>query len=200
MMNLRFQYIAIQILFLVLTLPSLSQTNYKRFNAGVIAGLNFAELEGKGRTDYYGINAGLKGCFRFSKHTQLGLEMLYSRNGEYILPAYYPPLEYGKINLSHLEVPLYIEWLIGVFERENFYDWRIQLGGAYASLFHYKVFDKDDRNVTDEIIYKDKTAVLLQAGTSYFITKNIGIHFRSSLPVQADGLSWTMAFRMEYMF
>lgn len=199
-MKLQFQYYAILTLFLFLTLPGLSQKNYKLFNAGVVAGLNFAELEGKGRTDYSGLNAGIKGCLRFSKHTQLVLEMLYSQNGEYILPDYYPSLEYGKINLSHLEVPLYIEWLIGIFEREKFYDWRIQLGGAYASLFHYKVFDKDDSNITDEIIYQDKNAVLLQAGTSYFITKNIGVHFRSSLPVQSDGLSWTMAFRMEYMF
>jgi hypothetical protein len=30
----------------------------QRFNAGLIAGLNFAELEGNEITDYYGINAG----------------------------------------------------------------------------------------------------------------------------------------------
>ena len=182
------------------TTSSPSQHHHKLFNAGIIAGLNLAELEGEGRTNYYGINTGIKGCLRFSTHTQVGLEMLYSQNGEYIRPDWYPPIEYGKISLSHLEVPLYIEWLIGVFEREEYYDWRIQLGTAYTTLFHYTVYAKEGRNVTDEIIYHDRDGVLLQAGTSYFITRNIGIHFRSSLPVQTDGLSWTMAFRMEYMF
>ena len=199
-MKLHARFLSLLSFMLLQTLTSHSQHHHQLFNAGVIAGLNFAELEGEGRTDYYGLNAGIKGCLRFSTHTQLGLEMLYSQNGEYIRPAYYPPLEYGKINLSHLEVPLYVEWLIGVFEREKFYDWRIQLGGAYATLFHHKVYTKEGRNVTDEIIYRDRNGVLLQAGTSYFINRNIGIHFRTSLPVQSDGLSWTMAFRMEYMF
>ncbi len=199
---MKLQVLSLPLLVFLLLKPisAPSQNHYKLFNAGVIAGLNFSELEGEGRTNYYGINAGIKGCLRLSTHTQLGLEMLYSQNGEYIRPDWYPPIEYGKISLSHLEVPLYMEWLIGVFEHEKFYDWRIQLGAAYNTLFDYKVYAKDGRNVTDEIIYRDRDGVLLQAGTSYFITRNIGVHFRSSLPVQTDGLSWTMAFRMEYMF
>lgn len=199
-MKLQVRFFLVLAAILLQTLSSHSQHHHKLFNAGVIAGLNFSELEGEGRTNYYGANTGIKGSLRFSKHTQLGLEMLYSQNGEYIRPSYYPPLEYGRINLSHLEVPLYVEWLIGVFEREKFYDWRIQLGGAYTTLFHHKVYTKEGRNVTDEIIYRDRNGVLLQAGTSYFVSSHFGIHFRSSIPVQDTGLSWTLALRMEYMF
>jgi hypothetical protein len=37
------------------------------FNACVIAGLNFSELEGNSITDYFGLNAGLIGTVRIAK-------------------------------------------------------------------------------------------------------------------------------------
>lgn len=56
----------------------------RAFDAGLVAGLNFAELEGDGIMDYFGPNAGLLGRARLSKHFELGVEILYSQNGEYM--------------------------------------------------------------------------------------------------------------------
>ena len=45
-------------------LPKTPCAQNPRFNLGLIAGLNFAELEGEGITDYFGVNAGLLGMKR----------------------------------------------------------------------------------------------------------------------------------------
>lgn len=169
------------------------------FNAGIIAGLNFSELEGNGITDYFGLNAGLLGTARIAKHSQIGIELLFSQNGEYILPEYYPALQYGQVWLNHIEIPVHIDWLIGVFQREKFYDWNLNIGVAYTKMIGYKVKDDEGTNVTNEIIYKNKDAYLLQAGTTYHFTKKVALNLKASLPIRIDGLNWTLAARMIYM-
>lgn len=171
-----------------------------RFNGGIVAGLNFAELEGIGITDYFGPNIGLIGNARLTRHSQLGLELLYSQNGEYILPTYYPAIEYGKIRLNHIEIPVHIDIMMGIFEKEEFLDWHLNFGLAYARLVDYSVFGKDKNNYDNQIIYENKEAMLLQLGSSYFFTKNIGINFKASLPLRIDGLSWTLAARGIFLF
>jgi hypothetical protein len=170
-----------------------------KFNAGFAAGMNFSELEGNGITDYFGLNAGLLGTARLTKHSQLGMEILFSQNGEYILPEYYPDIQYGQVRLNHVEVPIHIDWLIGVFERDKFYDWNLNIGLAYTRLLSYTIENIDKENVTDQIVYGKKDAILLQAGTTYKFTKNIGLNFKASLPIRIEGLSWTLAARLIYM-
>ena len=170
-----------------------------RFDAGIIAGLNFSELEGNSITDYFGLNTGVMGTFRFSKHGQLGMEFLFSQNGEYILPESYPPLQYGQIRLNHLEIPLHIDWLIGIFQKDQFHDWNLNLGVAYTRLIGYHAEDIEQSNVSNQIVYRDKDAFQLQAGTTYHFTKKIGLNLKASLPLRVDGLSWTLAARVIYM-
>ncbi|MFM9983597.1 MAG: outer membrane beta-barrel protein [Flavobacteriales bacterium] len=181
----------------VFTLQLYSQA--KRFNVGGIFGLNFSELEGNGITDYYGINTGLIGTARLTKHSQLAMELLYSQNGEYVLPTYYPPIEYGRVRLNHIEIPVHFDILIGIFEREKFYDWHLQFGAAYTRLLNYSARDQGKVDVSDQIIYKNKEAMLLQAGTSYQFTKKLSVNFRASLPIRVNGLDWTLAARLCYM-
>ncbi len=173
------------------------QTN--RFNAGFVAGLNFAELEGDGITDYFGLNAGFIGTVKLTKHSQLCMELLFSQNGEYILPSSYPTLQYGQVWLNHVEIPVHIDWLIGVFERDKFYDWNLNIGLAYTRLVSYNIETVDKEDVSDQIVYIDKDALLLQAGTTYNFTKNMGLNLKASLPIRVDGLSWTLAARLIYM-
>lgn len=184
------------VLFAVST-PTYSQAS--RFNLGAVVGLNFSELEGNGITDYYGINTGLIGTARLSKHTQLAMELLYSQNGEYVLPKYYPLVEYGRVRLNHIEIPVHFDVLIGIFEREKFYDWHLQFGAAYTRLLNYSARDQNKTDVSDQIVYENKEAMLIQLGTSYQFTKNLGVNFRASLPVRIDGLDWTLAARLYYM-
>lgn len=184
-------------LFCLPCLESCAQSS--TFNAGFVGGMNFSELEGNGITDYFGLNAGLLGTARLTKHSQLGMEILFSQNGEYILPEYYPDLQYGQVRLNHVEVPIHIDWLIGIFERDNFYDWNLNIGLAYTRLVSYNIENSDKENVNDQIVYGKKDALLLQAGTTYNFTKNMGLNFKASLPIRIEGLSWTLAARLIYM-
>jgi hypothetical protein len=187
------------LLFALILFTGASQAQQARFKAGVVAGLNFSELTGKTSADYYGLNVGILGTARLSKHTQAGLEFLFSQNGEYILPEFYPELEYGTIWLNHIEIPFHLDWLIGVFEKDQFYDWNLNIGVAYTKLIGYRVEDLNKVDVTDQIIYENKEAYLLQAGTTYHFTKNIGLNLKASLPIRIDGLNWTLAGRLVYL-
>ncbi len=191
-------YYFISIVFFLLPL-NVVKSQHTRFNAGVISGLNFSELEGDGITDYFGLNAGLIGTARLAKHAQVGIEFLFSQNGEYVLPEYYPPIKYGAVWLNHIEVPIHIDWLIGVFQRKKFYDWNLNFGVAYTRLIGYSAKDIDKNDVSNQIVYKSKDACLLQAGTTYNFTKRIGLNLKASLPIRVDRLSWTLSARMIYM-
>ncbi len=169
------------------------------FNAGFVGGLNFAELVGNGSTDYFGLNAGVMGTARFARHGQLSMEMLYSQNGEYVLPVYYPPIEYGRISLQHLEIPVHVDLLIGLLQHDEFYDWQLSLGVAYTRLMDYRVRDIGGADISEQVIYDNTKALLLQGGTTYHFSKRAGVNFRASLPIRVDGLSWTYAARMIYM-
>lgn len=184
--------------FVILYIGQPLKAQNKIFHLGIPLGLNFSELEGNEITDYYGLNTGIMGIAKFSKHGQLGMEMLFSQNGEYILPKYYPPLEYGKVRLNHIEVPLHVDWLIGVFQREKFYDLNLNIGIAYTRIFSYHIEDLDKNDVSSQIIYENKEAMLLQAGMFYRFTEHVGMNLKASLPIRIDGLSWTLCARMIY--
>ncbi|MFK8007248.1 MAG: hypothetical protein AB8H03_12800, partial [Saprospiraceae bacterium] len=49
----------------------------KRFNAGLIAGLNSSSLGGEGLDDFIGWNAGAIGIASVTKHLHLSLELLW---------------------------------------------------------------------------------------------------------------------------
>ena len=170
-----------------------------RFSAGVVGGLNFAELEGNDLTDYFGLNVGLLGAMRLSKKTQLGLEFLFSQNGEYILPTYYPNIQYGKIQLNHLEIPVYLDWLLSGVRNDKSYSLHLNVGLAYARLMNYKVESIEKIDVSEQIIYTNKEAYLGQVGTTYNLSKKIGLNLKATLPIRREALDWTLAARVVYV-
>lgn len=184
----------------VLVLCAHARAQEARFDAGAVAGLNFAELVGDGGHAYFGPNVGVLGTYRFARHGQVSLEMLYSQNGEYILPEFYPALSYGKVRLHHLEIPVHADLLIGLFSREHYYDLRLEVGMAYTELIGFRAFDSDGADVSDLVVYGNRRAMLLQAGAAYHVARRIGLNWRVSLPLRVEGLSWTTAARVHYMF
>jgi Outer membrane protein beta-barrel domain len=190
--------------FILVTLLSLQSmaviAQDSRFNGGIICGLNFAELEGSDIMDYFGLNTGLIGTVSLTKKTQLGIEFLFSQNGEYILPEYYPQLQYGRIRLNHIEIPLHINWLISSLQKNGFYNCRLNFGLAYTRLLSYKIQNLEKFEVSNQIIYNKKDAYILQFGTIYNFTKKIGLNLKASMPIRRQALDWTLAARMIYMF
>ena len=169
----------------------------QRFSAGVIAGLNFSELEGNDITAYSGINAGVVAMAKISKNTQLGIELLFSQNGEYILPEFYPSIEYGRIRLKHLEIPLYLNRQIRSSKDKGYIDWQLHFGVAFIKLLDHYLENNQGIDITKEVVYDKKEAVVLQAGVHYFFTKQVGINLKASFPLTID-LDWTIAARIVY--
>ncbi len=175
-------------------LPTLPlQAQFPQFHGGLATGVNFAELEGDGVTDYAGLNAGLWSSIRFHRHWQAGLGMHYSRNGEYILPDYYPDLDYGQIRLDHIEVPVHIAVLTfcsddGTASKGGPSKRRpqpcmlsFQWGLAYAYLLRHQVKDAQGFNRSDQVHYGNRDALLMQSGFTVQAHPRLGLRLKASL-------------------
>ncbi len=170
----------------------------RRFQAGLIIGTNVAELEGQSLTDYLGWNTGVIVAARLNQRAELGLELLFSQNGEYILPAFYPALSYGKTRLNHIEVPLHFSYLSPDYYRGTLQQWKLNLGLAYARLLNHYVEDADGMTVTEQVIYDDVETFLIQAGLNYRVFTRTEVNLKASLPIRKKGLDWTLALRLVY--
>ncbi len=170
----------------------------RRFHAGLIIGTNVAELEGQSLTDYLGWNTGVIVAARLNQRAELGLELLFSQNGEYILPAFYPALSYGKTRLNHIEVPLHFSYLSPDYYRGTLQQWKLNLGLAYARLLNHYVEDADGMTVTEQVIYDDVETFLIQAGLNYRVFTRTEVNLKASLPIRKKGLDWTLALRLVY--
>lgn len=170
----------------------------RRFHAGLIVGTNIAELEGQSLTDYLGWNTGVIVATRLNSRAELGLELLYSQNGEYILPVFYPALSYGKTRLNHIEVPLHFNYLSPDYYSGAIQQWKLNLGLAYASLLNHYVEDAEGNEVTEQVIYDELETFLLQAGLNYRVFRRTELNLKASLPIRRKGLDWTLALRLVY--
>jgi hypothetical protein len=170
-----------------------------RFQAGLVAGLNFSELEGEGVMDYFGLNAGLTGAMRLTDHFQVGTELLFSQNGEYVLPEFYPDVPYGHIRLNHIEIPVHIDWLLSTIKEDRQIFWSFSLGAAYTRLLSYYAEDLQRNILTDRIIYQDRDGWQTQAGITIFFSSDIGLNLKAGIPIQQSALDWTLAARVVYI-
>ncbi len=189
------KYLVILFFGIFTTLQITSAQN--RFQMGLIGGLNFSELEGKAITDYYGINAGLLGNIKLTENKQIGIELLYSQNGEYLLPIY-PPANYGTIQLNHIEIPVHVDWLIKKEKTDTDYTGQLQLGIAYSKLLNHYIEDDMGINLTDQVLFKDTDAIVVQGGLSYFFADQVGLNLRASHSLN-KALFWSLSARIVYL-
>lgn len=200
------------ILFLVLLLQVLIIENIgaqeETFTIGGIMGLNFAflpyehlNINGEDQRTYNGLNTGIFCNAFINKYFSIKTEILYSSNGSYIYPESFPKLRYGKSVLRHVEVPFHIDFYVNSFKSTSFLpDWSIEAGGAYVRMFNYYVEDIEENNVTQQIEYSYKRALLLQTGTTIFFSRHFGGNLRFSFPLYPfkNELSLTTAIRLIY--
>lgn len=159
------------------------------FQIGGIVGVNFALLpfenisNGENTNHHNGLNAGIFCNTDINEHFNLKMEILYSGNGEYILPDSYPRIDYGKIKLKHIEIPFHFDFYVNSFDVFDFLpDLAIEIGGAYARLFRYYTEDLEGNDVSDQIVYIGKDTFLMQIGTTIYFTKRFGGNIRYSMP------------------
>lgn len=161
-----------------------------RFDTGIPIGLNFAELEGLGIMDYYGLNTGVMGKAKLSKNWSLSCEILFSQNGEYVLPKHWPNITYGRIRLNHLEVPFYLSLKIPILQKSVDHSLQLSWGMAYVQLFSHKAFNEN--NSVDQstlIVYGQTSNWLYQSAIHYYLNEHFGFGARMSI---APSSNWTL--------
>ena len=95
-----------------------SQNNKKEsiFSAGLLAGLNMAQIDGDGVAGYnkVGLNLGGVAFIRLHQNWKLGFEILYSQKGSRTkITQWRNPNESFKIILDYLEVPVMLYFTDG---------------------------------------------------------------------------------------
>ncbi|MFK7934675.1 MAG: hypothetical protein AB8G22_14280 [Saprospiraceae bacterium] len=195
MQKLYFNLLYITVL-LFISKPLFTQTT--RFQSHLVAGLNFAELEGNSIIDFFGINAGLATHFQFSQRLQIQTEFLFSQNTEAILPVTYPRINYNKIILNHIEVPVHLTVLLNTEKGNRTHHWNVGGGLAYTYLFHHAAFDEMNIEVTESILYDQRAAFLAQADLFYQWQNRYGLNLRISFPLQSAALDSTLTARLAY--
>lgn len=170
----------------------------KRFNAGLVAGFNASELAGEGLDSYIGWNIGVFGIASITKKIHLSTELLFSQNGEYLTPAFFPNLEFSQIKLNFIEIPLQINWQLQQSEAINDRKGWLRMGMAYAHLLDFKI-QANGEDVTSQIIWEKENAWLVSFGGTFFLSQHFGIDVKMSLPIDAEDLIPTFAFRGVYL-
>ncbi|MEM1216622.1 MAG: hypothetical protein AAGJ82_13095, partial [Bacteroidota bacterium] len=138
--------------------------------------------------------------FHLNERWYFRQELLFRQNGEYILPAFYPQIEYGAIRLDHVELPLSIERRLVLRRRAVDRMVSLGLGVAYTRLLRAEIADAEGRDVTESVIYEERDNWLLQTTIGYSFTRRFGIGLRLSWPVFTQGLGTTAAVRLQYVW
>jgi len=168
------------------------------FNAGAIVGINMASLPND-EYGYTGINTGIFCNANVNKHYNLKMELLFSQNGEYIMPRYYPDIEFGKIRLNHFEIPFHFDFYVNSYKKTVFLpDWALEVGFAYARLFSYYAEDMNRYNIADQVLYDYTGTVLFQFGTTVYFTDHFAYNLRFSKPLKNSMLDLTGSLRLVY--
>jgi opacity protein-like surface antigen len=171
--------IFLALLLVVLAVPRLRAQDRNLFTGGLVAGLNFAQVDGD---DYYGyhrigVTAGGMVYLHFTEHWGLSMELLYAQKGskggvvsEY--PGVGVAVDKYFIKLSYAEVPVTFHFAYKKLDLEAGLSYgRLINANEYAISSQTVIFDQDKNrfNSTDlEYVF----------GVAYQVHKHWSINFR----------------------
>jgi len=184
------------LIFISLFFSSSIFSQKQQFEVGLIGGLNFSALAGEELTDFYGLNLGIISTARLSEKYKLGIAFLFSQNGEYIIPELYPPIEFSQLRLNHLEIPIHINRIVTRSRNGKSQKATFNIGAAYVHLINHKAKNEVKEDVSSQIIYNKRNAILPQAGVTFHFSPNWGFNLKATVPVNV--IDWTIAVRMVY--
>ncbi|MFK8008046.1 MAG: outer membrane beta-barrel protein [Saprospiraceae bacterium] len=193
------------IFFLLFSFLSFSQNgnpdhffHKKRFNAGLIAGLNSSSLGGEGLDDFIGWNAGVIGIANVTKHLHFSLELLWSQNGGYLKADFFPDLNYSKVKMNFIEVPVQFNYQLQQNEELSDRKGWLRAGFSFAHLLNKKI-EAENIDVSNQIIWKKEYSFLINFGGTFFLNNNWGIDIRMGFPTHSKDLIPTFALRGIYL-
>ncbi len=173
----------------------------QRFNAGLVFGLNAAQLNGDFSAGFnrFGIHGGLRATTYFTDKFEMALEMLYSQRGS----------RYGfisRIRTNYVEIPVmacYKDWY---HEQDDYYKMDFSAGLTYG----YLISTKLEATAYQEV-FLNKHDVGFLAGATFNFNKHwgIGVRYTRSItylfnpekqPLNENALlGYFLSFRVRYM-
>lgn len=180
----------------------------RRFNAAVVAGLNFSQIDGDAIAGYHkvGISAGGRAGIKLAKRWELSLELLYSQRGSQ------SPLVKGqprglKYHLDYFDIPVEInfkDWEAVDNKNRPFMRVMIGAGFTYSRLFNSKkeVGGLEDPAGVDDLKRDD---VMFQFTASFYAYRFLGFSLRwgrslFSMHTKDGFINHTLNLRAFYQF
>lgn len=174
---------------LIIFLLSFSQfTNAQRFEGIVVGGFQISDLDNS--MSQNGYNLGIKGNYHFSPIWSVGTGILFTQNGDYF-KDFPKELDYEKINLQFVEIPIQVNLKYGKTQKKDFYRIQFYTGLTYAYLFKEELIIENQGNIANQIDLPTAT-FLPHLGVTGFISPRFGIDFKSSLALYGE---WTLVLR-----
>ncbi|MCB0557999.1 MAG: outer membrane beta-barrel protein [Lewinellaceae bacterium] len=183
----------------------------RRFEAGVVAGMNLSQIDGDDLTGFnkIGVNVGARVDAILTERWRLSLEMLFAQQGASRHKLDNPASAFDKIRLNLVEAPVMV----------HFQDWKIQAsaGVSYARVINAEVIDYTGEDATESYPLQEDLFSIILGGT-FFFQENLGINIQwsrwlnnllvsdgnepSPLPGQQSGrwIGRTVTIRGIYMF
>ena len=168
--------IFLTLLFFVCCLISL-KVEAQRFKAGLIVGMNAAQIDGDATAGYnkIGIRGGLRSTILLQDKMDIGIDILYSQRGSQSGLIAGNVVDQLKINLQYIEVPITFNYSDWYQEEDDFYRVQFTGGLSYGRLFNYNFDGSGLESLTD---FLSKDDISLTFGVSYFINESLAFSFR----------------------
>jgi hypothetical protein len=164
---------------ILMMLFSLTAMGQQRFGAGIIVGLNAAQVNGDDLAGYnkLGLRGGLRGITYLSDKTEINIDILFSQRGSASELVANNSLPRRLVNLNYIEVPVTFTFKDWQDER-GFYKVHFQGGLAYSRLISSKVdFFAIIESEQDNFAAND-LAITLAGG--FYVNESFGLNVRWS--------------------
>jgi hypothetical protein len=197
-------------LFLLLSILAVSRLEaQQRFKAGLVLGLNAAQIQGDdiGGYNKLGLAGGLRAVVMLKEKQDILVELLYSQRGSRskIGQVAGDPV---KIKLQYIEVPVLFSYKDWLDEDANHYKMRATGGFSYGRLIEAAAEGSKHDDLTEEFFVNDLSFVI---GFEFFPGPHVGfgVRWNRSLTLLFDNenfpgrnslYGYFLAFRSNYIF
>jgi hypothetical protein len=184
------------ILFIVLLLSiSVDMTaQTQRFKAGIIAGTNFAQIDGDNSGGYlkFGFTGGLRGVVIINDKIDISIELLFDQRGSrsqkvFDNAGFFP----FKITNNYASIPVIFNIQDWLDESEEFYKLHFHGGFSYGRLLNAEVDDEDPVSSLSQVALDFRqNDISFLVGATYYVNKNLaftGRFTRSITPLYKNG-------------
>jgi len=182
----------------------------QRFKAGLVLGLNAAQIKGDDSAGYnrLGLHGGLRALAKLHDKTDLIIEMLYSQRGSFDKSAHFINGDLD-ISLRYVEVPVMLSYKDWYKEEEEYYKVQVTGGFTFSRLLEAKAIGSKHDEEVDNFHNNDYGITI---GADFFFSKHFAIGGRWNRSINLlynnkkhelglDSLvGYFLSFRTMYMF